>query len=190
MKNLKESLLSRTNSKITNAVSVVKKLSTIPKVKDFKKTTNRFHQYVVWECPHVLNEYKRKYPEFVNKDYTELVFTIDTSRRVAVMEIFMGMPELRGVDPITGGMVVLTPNANTDNTTNGHTTRQLIGWLTQFYDGGVKVAKAETIKIIEDLAENQDKLDKIFEHSAKHFNDYKHKGWIGVNNYKSLLYDL
>lgn len=190
MKNLRESLLTNTKVKVQSSLETIKKIVKVPKVKDFKKTTNRFHQYVVWECPHILEQYKKKYPDFVNKDYTELIFVIDSSRRVVVMEIYMGLPERREFDPITGNMVVLSPNTNTDESTNGHARRQLVGWLTQFFDGGVRTAKAETIKIIEELAEDSSKIDKIFEHSAKHFNEYKSKGWLNVNNYKSLIYDL
>lgn len=182
MKNLYESILADTKSKVQNGVALTKRLARVPAPKDFKKTFNRFQQYVVWECKDIIKEYRKKYPDMIDKDYTELLFMIDTSNRSLVyMEVFLCVPEARQLEQ--------TANVDCTKTVNGRARRKLLGWFDRFFYG-VRDSKAEVIKIIEKLAADPEKLDKVFEHSARLFKEHSETGFINGREYKTLQYDL
>jgi hypothetical protein len=182
MKNLYESILDNTKSKVSQGVKQIARVSSVPKAKDFKKTFNRFQQYVVWECKDLIKEYKRKYPEMVDRDYTELLFMIDTRHSsIITLEIFLCVPEARQLEQ--------SENVNCTVTVNGRARRKLLGWYDRFFDG-VKDAKNQTINLITKLAEDEKLLDKVFEHSAKLFKENGEKGFFSGRDYKTLQYDL
>lgn len=182
MKNLYESILADTKSKVQRSVTTIKRTANLPKAKDFKKTFNRFQQYVVWECHDIIKDYKRKYPEMIDKDYTELLFMIDTSNKsVTFLEVFLCVPEARQLEQ--------TANVDCTKTVNGRARRKLLGWFDRFFYG-VRDTKLEVIKIIEKLAEDPDKLDKVFEHSARIFKQHSDTGFFSGREYKTLQYDI
>ena len=182
MKNLYESILDDTKSKIQKGVALTKRLARVPAPKDFKKTFNRFQQYVVWECKDIIKEYRKKYPDMIDKDYTELLFMIDTSNRSLVyIEVFLCVPEARQLEQ--------TANVDCTKTVNGRARRKLLGWFDRFFYG-VRDSKVEVIKIIEKLAADPEKLDKVFEHSARLFKEHSETGFFNGREYKTLQYDL
>lgn len=182
MKNLYESILDDTKSKVDSAVTTIKRITNLPKSKDFKPTFSRFQQYVVWECRDIIKDYKRKYPEMIDKDYTELLFMIDTQHRgIITLEIFLCVPEARQLEH--------SENVDCTKTVNGRARRKLLGWYDRFFNG-VRDAKVQTISLIQKIAEDPTKLDKVFEHSYKLFKEHSDKGFISGRDYKTLEYDL
>jgi hypothetical protein len=182
MKNLYESILDNTKSKVQKGVALTKRLAGVPSPKDFKMTTSRFQQYVVWECKDIINEYRKKYPDMIDKDYTELLFMINTSNRnLTYLEIFLCVPEARHFEQ--------SSTVDCTKTVNGRARRKLLGWLDRFFRG-VRDSKVEVIKIIEKLAADPEKLDKVFEHSARLFKEHSETGFVNGREYKTLQYDL
>lgn len=182
MKTLYESLLDNTKSKVQKGVALTKRLAGVPSPKDFKKTTSRFQQYVVWECKDIIDEYRKKYPDMIDKDYTELLFMIDSSRRgIVFMEVFLCMPEARHFEQ--------SSTVDCIRTTNGRARRRLLGWIDRFFNG-VKDAKEQTIRLIEKVVSDTDKLDALFKHSATLFDKYQETGFFSGREYKSLENNL
>ena len=177
MKNLYESILSNTKTKINKTVGVVKNVSTVPAKKDFKKTHSRFQQFIVWECTDIMNIYRKRYPNMIDNDHTGLLFMIDTSKRLVSLEVFLSKR--------------VTPQESEDKKIpiNSYNKRKVFGWDTIFYDGGVREAKEGIIGIMTKLAENPDKLDAFFEHAYDQFEKFKAKGWV-YDQDKSLIYEL
>ena len=178
MKTLYESLLNRTNIKVQKEIGKIKKIVNLPTKKDFKKTQSKFVQFIVWECPDIIRNYQNRYPNMVDKDHTGLLFKIDTQRRVVSLEVYLCKK--------------VTPKNPEDMkfSYNFYEKRQLHGWDTYFYDGGVRAAKQGTIDIMTKLAENPDKLDIVFDYANKQWEKYKSKGYVVWGEEKSLLYDI
>lgn len=182
MKNLYESILGDTKSKVQKQIGTIKRIANLPTAKDFKKTFNRFQQYVVWECRDIIKEYKKKYPDMIDKDYTEILFMIDTSNRdVKFLEIFLCVPEARQLEQ--------TNNVDCTKTVNGRARRKLLGWFDRFFRP-VRETKQMVIDIVQKIAEDPERLDKVFEHSYKLFKEHSDKGFINGIEYKTLQYDL
>jgi hypothetical protein len=74
-------------------------------------------------------------------------------------------------------------------TVNGRARRKLLGWYDRFFNG-VRDAKIQTISLIQKIAEDPQKLDKVFEHSYKLFKEHSDKGFISGRDYKTLENDL
>jgi hypothetical protein len=161
-------------------LDTLKRTASLPTVKDFYKLpTDNKANCVMWNCPAVIDSFRSKYPDFINDDYTSIMFVIDsTNTRVQDMKMYL----------CTEGAKFLSLNRNNYDCTGVKRIhrREILGWEELFHDGRLPQYKKETIEIINKLSDNLNKLDEIF----KHANDvYIKKGgsiWVDYSWYKSI----
>jgi hypothetical protein len=144
-------------------VDAVMNLDTIPTKKDFQKATwNKGWHGVAWYCPDVLAKYKKLYPDLIEPEMNTLWFALDKYGRMCDLNILFGAG--------TGIM---------------DCKQSICGWGDGFVGATLTKYKEFVISLIERLAKNPEKLDKLMKHS------YEYKK-LGNGNYshkeiKSLM---
>lgn len=136
------------------AVDAVMNLDTIPTKNDFQKNPwNKDWHGVAWYCPDVLAKYKKLYPDFVEPEINALWFVLDKYGRTCDLNIAFG------------------------SSTHFMDCRHSIGgWNDGFVGATLAKYKGFVISLIEKLAKNPEKLDKLMKHA------YEYKK-LGKGNY-------
>lgn len=118
-------------------------IDTIPTKNDFQKNPyNKDYHGVAWYCPDVLAKYKKLYPDFVESEMNTLWFVLDKYGRLCDLTVSFG------------------------RSTNFTDSRQpIIGWNDGFVGATLAKYKVFVIDLIERLAKNPEKLDKLMKHS-------------------------
>lgn len=115
-------------------------IDTLPKVKDFKKNPyNKDVSDVAWYCPDVLKKYKALYPDMVLNDHNSIHFSLDKIG----LSTFLDMSISTGVN---------YPVANY---------RPIHGWHDSLAGATLAKYKSIVIKLIDNIAKNPQKLDRI-----------------------------
>ena len=118
-------------------------IDTIPTKNDFQKNPyNKDYHGVAWYCPDVLAKYKKLYPDFVESEMNTLWFVLDKYGRLCDLTVSFG---------------------RSTNFTDSR--QQIIGWNDGFVGATLAKYKVFVIDLIERLAKNPEKLDKLMKHS-------------------------
>lgn len=121
----------------------------IPTIKDFVKNPYNYGMSnVSWDLSNVIDIYKKKYPQLLNKDWHYLHFVImkDVDKKRAIYVYFAETS-----DPVTKKI-------------------RMMGWE-EIVSYNMKQCKEWIIKLINHLAENPEKLDEFFKHANKMKNE-------------------
>lgn len=150
---LKESLLTKTKDKVDDVSKNIEDFLNIPSVNDFYVSPwNRNHIQLDWNCQELLDTYRDKYPELLQRHGCGIRFQIDQSwRRAQILNAF-----------------IFVPNKNN---------WFLRGWSHVFVGANLRLYKKELIRLIETLAKNPDKMDAFLKHAEDQFRkqDYTEK---------------
>jgi hypothetical protein len=141
------------------ALDAAMNIDTIPTKNDFQKSPyNKDYYGVAWYCPDVLAKYKKLYPDFVESEINTLWFVLDKYGRLCDLTVSFG------------------------RSTNFTDCRQpIVGWNDGFVGATLAKYKGIAISLIERLAKNPEKLDKLM----KHADEYKKLG-KGNYSYKEI----
>lgn len=176
MKNLKsyieEGLLQGMDQTLASGqdtLNAAMNIDTLPSVKDFKKNPyNKDVCDVAWYCPNVLKKYKSLYPDMILNDHDSIHFALDKFDRSTFLDIYIGA----GVNyPVANYCVIY-------------------GWHDSLAGATLAKYKSIVIKLIDNIARNPQKLDKIMAYAyecRKQYNDVKDNPDKTYKKLKSLL---
>ena len=170
LKNILEGLLRGMDDTIDSGQADLEKvlnIDTIPTVKDFSQNPYSKTMYLVpWYCPDVLKKYKKLYPKMIKSEHTTLFFVLDKYGRTTDLNILIGV--------------------NTDITCRKNA---LPGWNDGYVGADIRKCKGFVINLIEKLAKNPDKMDKLMKYayeSWEHYSPENPLGFDATGNYKLL----
>lgn len=141
-------------------------IDTIPTQKDFQKNPwNKGWHGVPWYCPDVLAKYKKLYPKFIKSEMNTLWFVLDKFGRTVDLNVMFGDSNIVTCKKQTIG-----------------------GWNDGFHGATVAKYKGFVISLIERLAKNPEKLDKLMKYANEvydHYENYELSN--GYKDVKSLM---
>ena len=140
-------------------------ISTLPKVKDFKRNPyNKDRQFVAWHCPNVLSRYKRMYPDMIDKNFTSIHVVIDKyMNRVIHVDLWFA-----------------------DSTDAICSKKAVQGW-TDGFTAPLAKCKSLAIDMIKFLATHPEKMDKVMAYAYECFKFYKNNETDPVSGRKYKL---
>lgn len=143
---LKESLLGKTKDKVENAGKSISTSLNIPTLNDFYKCPyDPRHIEVDWDCEVLLDMYRSQFPDLLAKEGCKLKFQIDqTWRQCQTLNIYI-------------------VHKNTKNNWF------LRGWVHHFVGANLRVYKKEILKLIDELAHDLDKFERLLQHGNDMF---------------------
>lgn len=147
-------------------VDAVMNIDTIPTKKDFQKNPwNKDWCGVAWYCPDVLAKYKKLYPKFIRPEMNTLWFVLDKFGRTVDLNVMFG-----------------------DSTIVTCKKQSIGGWNDGFQGATVAKYKVFVISLIDRLAKNPEKLDKLMKYANEvydHYENYELSN--GYKDVKSLM---